>query len=153
MLWLRAESTNKSNSHILAKTTLLATGGIGTVYATTTNPGIATGDGIAMAQRARAVIADMEFVQFHPTGLYQPGARPTHLITEAILRLWRHIALQGWTGIYAKVRWTSRLLHVTLWRAIDNEMKIRGHEFVYLDVTHKDAEETKKHFPNIYKNV
>jgi len=63
---------------------LLATGGIGSVYATTTNPAVSTGDGIAMVHRARGVIQDMEFVQFHPTGLYQPGARPTYLISEAI---------------------------------------------------------------------
>ncbi|MDD4490463.1 MAG: FAD-dependent oxidoreductase, partial [Paludibacter sp.] len=78
---------NQQTNHIhtfLSKVTLLATGGIGSVYATTTNPDVATGDGIAMVHRARGVIRDMEFVQFHPTALYHPGERPTFLITEAI---------------------------------------------------------------------
>ena len=78
---------NQQTNHIhtfLSKVTLLATGGIGSVYSTTTNPDIATGDGIAMVHRARGIIKDMEFVQFHPTALYHPGSRPTYLITEAI---------------------------------------------------------------------
>ncbi|MDD3079631.1 MAG: L-aspartate oxidase [Paludibacter sp.] len=146
---------NQQTNHIhtfLAKVTLLATGGIGNVYATTTNPPIATGDGIAMVHRARGAIQDMEFVQFHPTGLYQPGQRPTYLITEAI---------RGY-GAVLRCRDGREFMHKydergslaprdIVARAIDNEMKIRGHEFVYLDVTHKDPEETKKHFPNIYK--
>ena len=78
---------NQQSNHIhtfLSKVTLLATGGIGSVYSTTTNPEIATGDGIAMVHRARGLIKDMEFVQFHPTALYHPGERPTFLISEAI---------------------------------------------------------------------
>lgn len=77
------ERTNQIDKY-LSKVTLLATGGIGNVYSATSNPVVATGDGIAMAHRARAIIQDMEFVQFHPTVLYNPGVRPSFLITEAL---------------------------------------------------------------------
>jgi L-aspartate oxidase len=146
---------NQSSNHIhtfLAKITMLATGGIGNVYATTTNPSIATGDGIAMVHRARGVIKDMEFVQFHPTGLYQPGERPTYLITEAIRGYGAKLRCKdGMEFMYKYDERGSLAPRDIVARAIDNEMKSRGHDYVYLDVTHKDAEETKLHFPNIYK--
>lgn len=77
------EKTNHIHT-FLSKTTLIATGGIGNVYSTTTNPPVATGDGIAMVYRAKGEVKDMEFIQFHPTALYNPGERPSFLITEAM---------------------------------------------------------------------
>ncbi|MBR3883585.1 MAG: L-aspartate oxidase [Bacteroidaceae bacterium] len=144
-------ATNEVHT-FLSKVTLMATGGCGAVYKTTTNPLVATGDGIAMVYRAKGTVKDMEFVQFHPTALYHPGDRPSFLITEA---------MRGYGGILRTQdgkefmqKYDERLSLAPrdiVARAIDNEMKTRGEEHVYLDVTHKDAEETKRHFPNIYE--
>ena len=136
----------------LSKVTLMATGGTGAVYATTTNPNIATGDGIAMVYRAKGLVKGMEFVQFHPTALYNPKERhPAYLITEA---------MRGYGGILRlpsgeefMQKYDERLSLAPrdiVARAIDKEMKVHGIDHVYLDVTHKDPEETRHHFPNIY---
>lgn len=146
---------SQQSNHIhtfLSKVTLIATGGIGNVYATTTNPAVATGDGIAMVHRARGVIKDMEFIQFHPTALYHPGERPTFLITEAIRGYGAVLRCQDGREFMQKYDERGSLApRDIVARAIDNEMKTRGHDYVYLDVTHKNAEETKTHFPTIYK--
>ena len=137
----------------LSRITLMATGGVGAVYTTTTNPLIATGDGIAMVYRAKGTVKDMEFIQFHPTALYNPGGdRPSFLITEAMRGY--GAVLRNLNGEEFMHKYDSRLSLAPrdiVARAIDSEMKLYGSDHVYLDVTHKDPEETKQHFPNIYE--
>ncbi|MBM3420270.1 MAG: L-aspartate oxidase [Bacteroidetes bacterium] len=138
---------------ILSPVTLMATGGAGSVYQTTTNPEIATGDGIAMVYRAKGLVENMEFVQFHPTSLYNPGARPQFLITEA-LRGYGAILINS-AGEKFMNRYDQRgslAPRDIVARAIDNEMKTRGEDYVYLDCTHLDAAGLREHFPNIYEH-
>jgi len=135
----------------LARATIMATGGVGAVYMTTTNPLVATGDGIAMVYRAKGTVRDMEFIQFHPTALYHPGDRPSFLITEAMRGY--GAVLRNINGEEFMQKYDPRLSLAPrdiVARAIDTEMKQSGSDHVYLDVTHKDAEETRRHFPNIY---
>jgi L-aspartate oxidase len=138
---------------ILSKITLLATGGNGQVYRTTTNPSIATGDGVAMVYRAKGRIENMEFIQFHPTALYEVGKRgQAFLITEAV---------RGDGGILRNINGEAFMEHYDarkdlaprdiVARAIDNEMKITGTEHVYLDCRHMNIDNFKEHFPNIYE--
>jgi L-aspartate oxidase len=146
------DQNSGSVDKFLARVTVMATGGVGAVYQTTTNPLVATGDGIAMVYRAKGTVRDMEFIQFHPTALYHPGDRPSFLITEAMRGY--GAVLRNKKGEEFMHKYDPRLSLAPrdiVARAIDSEMKLTGDEHVYLDVTHKDAEETRHHFPNIYQ--
>lgn len=136
---------------ILSKFTMMATGGIGMVYNTTTNPVIATGDGIAMVYRAKGVIENMEFIQFHPTSLYNPPETPSFLITEALRGFGAVLKTQDGNAFMEKYDERGNLApRDIVARAIDNELKISGEEYVYLDTTHLDSDDLIFNFPTIY---
>jgi L-aspartate oxidase len=142
----------KKVEKIISRITLLAAGGNGQVYRSTTNPSIATGDGVAMFYRAKGRIENMEFIQFHPTALYEPGIRGhSFLITEAVRGdggILRNINGEAFMERYDERRDLAPRDIVA--RAIDNEMKINGTEHVYLDCRHMDQQKFVEHFPNIH---
>jgi len=136
---------------VLARKTLMATGGAGHVYKTTTNPAIATGDGVAMVYRAKGAVNGMEFIQFHPTALYNPGQNPCFLISEAVRGF--GAVLKTHNGHEFMQMYDDRKSLAPrdiVARAIDNEMKKSGIDYVYLDATHLPMNDFKVHFPNIY---
>jgi L-aspartate oxidase len=151
-----AYALNKETGEIetlLAKVTVLATGGAGQVYRNTTNPVIATGDGMAMVYRAKGRIQNMEFVQFHPTALYNPaGDNPAFLVSEAVRGFGGILKTpQGEEFMQKYDERGSLAPRDIVARAIDREMKIQGAEYMCLDCRHLDKEGFVAHFPTIYE--
>ena len=142
--------TNRIDTY-LSKVTLLATGGMGNVYSTTTTPLLSTGDGVAMVHRARGVLADLEFTQFHPTSLYNPSEKPAFLITEAMRGA--GAVLIDRDGNEFMQTYDPRLSLAPrdiVARAIDNEMKLSGRDYLYLDARSIGSRHLIEGFPTIY---
>lgn len=141
----------RSVEKIVSKVTVMASGGAGHIYSVTTNPTIATGDGVAMVYRAKGKVRNMEFIQFHPTALYNPGEYPSFLISEAV---------RGFGGVLKRTNGEEFMYEYDsrgslaprdiVARAIDAEIKKSGEDYVYLDVRHRSKKDILAHFPNIY---
>lgn len=135
----------------LSKVTLMATGGCGTVYEVTSNPLIATGDGVAMVYRAKGIIEHMEFIQFHPTSLFIPGVRPAFLITEALRGEGAVLSTEDEHNFVLKYDSRGSLApRDVVARAIDHELKLSGKKHVYLDCRHMGKVLLQNRFPMIY---
>jgi L-aspartate oxidase len=136
---------------IRSKVTMISTGGIGNIYATTTNPTVATGDGIAMLYRAKGYCENMEFIQFHPTAYYYPSERPSFLITEALRGF--GAKLKTINGYYFMKDFDEReelAPRDIVARAIDQMLKKTGDEHIFLDASHLNKNDLIDHFPTIY---
>ncbi|MCL1676769.1 L-aspartate oxidase [Elizabethkingia meningoseptica] len=146
------DQKNKKIKKITAKITLVATGGAGHVYKNTTNPIIATGDGIAFVHRARGKVSNMQYYQFHPTAMFSKRSGMLFLISEAVRGDGAKLRTKDGQPFMHKYDEREELASRDIVaRAIDNEMKISGDDYVGLDCRHMDQENFKEHFPNIYK--
>ncbi len=144
------DEKSKQIKTVLAKITMLASGGAGQVYGHTTNPKVATGDGLAMSYRIGAKVKEIEFIQFHPTALYEPDVSPSFLISEAVRGFGAKLRCKNGDKFMHKYDKREELASRDIVaRAIDAELKKSGEKHVYLDCTSLDQTKFEAHFPKI----